>query len=364
MKIALLGGLSSIHTIRWANVFAERGHNVHVITSKSHCKAIHNISTSVKVDVLPFSSPHGYYMNVGVLKKLLAKISPDVLNAHYASGYGTLGRLCGFHPYVLSVWGSDVFDFPYQSRYHMSIIKKNLLAPDLVCSTSNIMVKQTKSLCPEISKVSVTPFGVDTDVFKPLTEFRDPHFLTVGTVKALYHKYGIDILLNTFALVKTEMLKKGLDINLRLMIAGDGPDMSKLQKLARHLNIATQCEWLGKVPHGEVPEILNKFDIYVALSRLDSESFGVAVLEASACGLPVLVSNAGGLPEVVADNETGFIVPKEHYEVAADALTKLLLDFNLRKKMGKSGVDFVRKNYEWNSCVITMEEQLLSVCKG
>ena len=57
-------------------------------------------------------------------------------------------------------------------------------------------------------------------------------------------------------------------------------------------------------------------DVYVALSRLDSESFGVAIIEASACGIPVIVSDVGVLPEVVKDGETGMIVEKENVQEA------------------------------------------------
>ena len=57
--------------------------------------------------------------------------------------------------------------------------------------------------------------------------------------------------------------------------------------------------------------MLNHFDIYTAVRRLDSESFGVAVREVSACGLPVVISNAGGLPEVVIEGKTGLVVERE-----------------------------------------------------
>jgi len=359
MRIALLSALSSIHTVRWANSFAERNHDVYVISTKSHCKTTHGVSPKVNIIPLPYSSPHGYFLNAIKLKKILKHICPDVLNAHYASGYGTLGRLSAFHPYVLSVWGSDVYDFPFKSRFHMALIRKNLLAADLVCSTSHVMAQQTLKICPEIQRIEVTPFGVDTQVFKPLPGYRNPEYLTVGTVKTLADKYGIDTLIRAYAKANAEMKKINPRKKLRLIIAGDGPEKIELHDLARSLEIDSQCTWLGKVPHSEVPKILNQFDVYVALSR--SESFGVAVIEASACGLPVVVSDAGGLPEVVKEKETGFIVPRNSPNKACNALLGLLIEPDMREKMGQKGIEHVKKRYEWNFCVKKMEALFLSV---
>ena len=106
---------------------------------------------------------------------------------------------------------------------------------------------------------------------------------------------------------------------------------------------------------GRFPSLLNRLNVYVAVSRLDSESFGVAVLEASACGLPVVVSDVGGLPEVVIEGETGLVVERENPEATASALEELVFDDEMRKKMGEAGRNHVIRNYEWTACVRRME---------
>ncbi|NQU86186.1 MAG: DNA recombination protein RmuC, partial [Mariniphaga sp.] len=106
--------------------------------------------------------------------------------------------------------------------------------------------------------------------------------------------------------------------------------------------------WLPIDAKFPTEDYLNLMDIYVAMSR--SESFGVAILEASACQLPVVVSNIGGLPEVVQDKITGFIVGSEDVEACADALVSLVKDRNLRNQMGKAGRKFVKEHYEWTYC--------------
>jgi glycosyltransferase involved in cell wall biosynthesis len=92
----------------------------------------------------------------------------------------------------------------------------------------------------------------------------------------------------------------------------------------------------------------------VTLSIEESESFGLAVIEAAACEVPAVVSNVGGLPEAVEDNVTGFIVESKNIQQAANALIKLITDRKLKNKMGKMGRERVIRDFNWNEKVIEM----------
>jgi len=312
---------------------------------------------------LPFPAPFGYYLNVYYTRNLLNKIKPDLLHTHYASGYGTLGRLVNYHPYVLSVWGSDIYDFPYKSKYNMNVIKKNLLSADWICSTSKVMAIQTKKVCPEIKNITITPFGIDTDLFKPAKTKRNT--FNIGTVKKISPKYGIDILIKSFARVLKiyPQLESMIDKKISLIIVGEGEKLNSMKQLASSLGIEKHIDFHGPVSHDKVPGILNQMDIFLALSRLDSESFGVAAIEASACELPVIVSDAGGLPEVIEDGTTGIVVKKEDIDSSANAIIRLIKNPELRKKMGKAGRKKVLKEYKWMENVSIMESLYNSICK-
>ena len=345
MKLAFLAGHSSIHTVKWVNEMAIRGHEVHLITMHPGTEQLHR---NIRVYRLPFNPPHGYYLNTWHLRRLLHQINPDILNTHYASGYGTLARLSRFHPNLLSVWGSDVFDFPYESTMKMRIMQKNLSAADRIASTSNIMKKQTEAIYKPDKEIAVTPFGVDCEKFRPAEISRDETKIRIGTVKKMASKYGIATLIEAFAIAKNEY--QG---DIELVLVGGGPEEDNLKLLARKLDVDSHVDFVGPIPHYKVPEHLNSFDIYVALS--DSESFGVAIIEASACGVPVVVSNAGGLPEVVVDEQTGFIVPRNNPKEAAERFLRLLRNLQLRKEMGNAGRQFVLENYEWKENADRME---------
>lgn len=314
----------------------------------------------MQVFQLPVAAPWGYFLNRRALVKLLRRLQPDILHVHYATGYGTLGRLCRFQPMILSVWGSDIFDFPRQSWLHRYLLTQNLQAAKQICSTSRAMAKATRTLCGDKKPIALTPFGIDTHLFSPRPALRDQRFFTIGTVKTLAPKYGIDTLIRAFSQLREVLLTQqpSLAQSLRLCIAGDGPQRFELQQLVKQLNLETVTEFAGQIPHAQVPDYLNKLNIYVAASRL--ESFGVAILEASACGLPVIVSQIGGLPEVVKEGITGCLIEVDQVEQLVTALLKLIENQPLAEQMGKAGRQYVIKQYEWQNSVDILEAVLIN----
>lgn len=355
MKIVLLSGASSIHTVRWADGLSAVGHEVHVI---SQHPVADSFSAGVTVHEFPYRGIVGYFTMVGPVRELLGQLKPDIVNAHYASGYGTTARLVNYHPWIMSVWGSDVYDFPHKSPLHKWLVTANLKAADAVASTSWCMAARTQALVPGLDDISVTPFGVDMTAYADTAHAaaRDPDRITIGTVKTLAPKYGVDTLIEAFSIVVGEMEQKDPKIanKLFLRLVGGGPQTRELQMLAEKLKIADRVSFVGQIPHKEVPQELGKLDVYVALSRLDSESFGVAIIEAGAAGLPVVVSDAGGLPEVTVHGKTGLVVPRDNPRAAATAMISLIEDQELRERMGRAGREHVQSHYSWPVCIETM----------
>ena len=137
MRIAFLASRDSIHTIRWVNAMAARGHEVHVVTMHPGGDPL---ASGVQEHYLRIRSAVGYVANALQLRLLMNRLQPDLMHVQYASGYGTLARIARVHPYVLSVFGSDVYTFPYVSRLHTRVVRSNLEAADWLCSTSGAML--------------------------------------------------------------------------------------------------------------------------------------------------------------------------------------------------------------------------------
>lgn len=346
MKVALLGDAQSIHTVRWANGLADRGIDVHLISIHP---TKHPLHPSVVAHRLYLRPPWGYLVGGFFIKRILRKIKPDILNVHFAGGYGLMGRASGFHPILLSVWGSDIYKLPHKTPLHYSIIRSNLASATAIGSTSRCMAQAVSEIFDHPA-IFITPFGIDEQTFRPLSLSDDKDgSIVIGTVKTLRATYGIDTLLDAFALVVKRASDRGK--NVALEITGQGEDLNSLKSKASILGIADRVTFHGAVPYTKVPEMLNRLDIYVALSR--AESFGVAILEAGACERPVVVSDAEGLVEVTTD-QTGFVVPKENPEAAAEAIWQLVENADLRHRMGRAARAHVLKHYTWPKSVDTM----------
>ena len=345
MKIAILGNAASIHIIRWANGLVERGLTVHVISAH---KAAGGFDPRVNLHELKKKAPLGYVLAAFELKKLLKTIRPNVLNAHYATGYGLLARSSGFKPLLLSVWGSDIYLFPKKTIFHRALLRGNLNAATAVASTSLCMSKAVREDFGR-GAIFITPFGINENDFAPSKIMRQGSAVVVGTVKSLKHEYGIDTLIKAFSISLNDW---GNDVSLHLEITGAGVELDNLKALVEKLGISSKVTFHGHVPHSKVPAMLERLDIYVALSR--SESFGVAILEASACEKPVVVSDADGPAEVTINETTGLIVKKDDPIAAAEAISRLIGDANLRIAMGRAGRAHVLNNYSWTRSVELM----------
>ncbi len=108
----------------------------------------------------------------------------------------------------------------------------------------------------------------------------------------------------------------------KLILVGDGPDRSECERLCRKIGLCDKVKFLGK--QDGLVEILTSSDIFLIPSQ--SESFGLAALEAMACGLPVISSSVGGLPELIRHNETGFIAEIGDIDRMAKYTLELLMN--------------------------------------
>lgn len=357
MKVLLLSKTNSVHTVRWANALSQKGIEVIVFGLETLKNNEYDLSKVKIVSAgIEESGRHSaftkakYIKALPKLKKVIMRYKPDILHAHYASSYGLLGALSSFHPFILSVWGYDVYDFPQKSPVNKKIIEFNLSRTDRITSTSEAMARTTAKFTGKT--VDVVPFGVDTSELKPMqvNTIFPKSTITIGTVKALEKKYGVDILIKAFDIVK----RRYPDKPLKLLIVGGGSQEENLKQMVKKLGLENDVVFTGKVPHSEVIRYHNMISIFAALSRDESESFGVAVVEAMACEKPVVVSRVGGLPEVVEDGVTGFVVNPEDPEDAADAMERLILNDKLRTEMGKMGRERVIRLYEWDQNVEKM----------
>lgn len=356
LKIMFISAANSIHTVRWVNSLSNE-FEIHLVYCKNHRPNIDNINSKVVLHELKFKAPYGYYLNVIQLRNLYKKIKPDIINAHYASGYGTLVRLAKIRPVLLSVWGSDVYDFPNESKLKKKILQKNIMFADEIASTSNIMAEELKRQVPTLRKeIHITPFGIDIQKFKKEDIKHNNSIFKIGNVKALKEVYGIEYGILAVKILKDKLSKTSNNFakSIQFEIYGDGEEKEKLEELIRKEELQ-DCVFLkGKIQNDEVPNVLNNIDVFCVTSN--KESFGVALVEAMACEVPIVSTDADGFSEVMVNNETGYIVERRNVQQIANALEKLLNNPKQRIEFGKNGRKRVIENYNWEDNVKKMEE--------
>ncbi|MDU5108194.1 glycosyltransferase, partial [Clostridium sp.] len=329
MKICYLGDANSIHTKKICYFFREKGYEVSVISlNNGNIDGVKVYSMAMEVKNQGSSIGKLFYLkNIIKIKKLINSIKPDILHAHYATSYGFIGSLMNYKPYIISLWGSDIYEFPKKSFIHKKVLEYNLSKSNLVLSTSKVMANEAKKYTNK--DILITPFGVNIDKFIPNKSIKNNGEILIGTVKTLEANYGIEYLIRAFHIIKN----KYKNLNIKLRIAGKGSKEEELKNLCKDLNIEKYVEFLGFIDQDKVVNVFNSLDIAIFPSLF--ESFGVAAVEAQSCGVPVIVSDAPGLMEATKPGYSSLVFKKGDINDLVNKI-EMLLDDNLRISMGNN----------------------------
>jgi len=343
LKICFLGTARSIHTLKWIEYFAEKGHNVFLV---SYDKLLENykprnkigfyfFKKKIPITIWPFNTILNLPFNFFILKKIINKEKPDIIHAHYVSSYGTLGSLLNFHPFIITAWGSDILITPKRFLPSKWITKYALSRADLVTCDAEHMKKEMIKLGADPEKIKIINFGVDTkkftpsenkEVLKSKTEFKNS--IVVISLRSLEPVYNIETLISAVPIVAKKVPE------IKFIIAGKGSEEKKLKELAKKLNVLEKVKFVGNLSQDEVVKYLAISDIYISTSLSDG-GIASSTAEAMACGLPVVISNVADNKEWVKNGENGFLFPPKNYKELAQKIIYLLKDKNKRIRMGK-----------------------------
>jgi glycosyltransferase involved in cell wall biosynthesis len=345
MRVVYLADAPYVHTRRWVEHFARLGWEAHVLSfrpAEIEGARVHH------VDGFEGIGRARYLAHARRVRRLVRELRPDLVHAMHLTSYGFLAAFAGVRPLISSVWGTDILEAPRWSPLHLALTKYALSRADHITATGLRLASATLRYTPPSTPVTVVPFGVDIERFRPVARNGSrPDEVVVGAVARLSLEKGLDSLLDAVA----KLSASGLP--LRVVLAGEGPRRIALQSQATRLRIADRVEFRGAVPHEAVPAVLAELDIFVMPSR--AEGFGVAALEAQAMGLPVVASRVHGIPDVVVHGKTGLLVPPGDAAALAGAIERLARDTALRTEMGRAGRRFVGERYRWQDNAAQME---------
>lgn len=352
-SICFLAPANNYHTQKWCKWFSEKGYFVHVISfveGNIDNVILHVVGKRTRENEKDLQK-FRYFFYGKKIKSIITDINPDIISVHYASSYGLVAALTKLKDYKLSVWGSDIFAFPKKSFFHKLFLNFSLDKASCILATSKYLAEETRKYTTK--EIEITPFGVDTRLFHPISHHKDQNKFIVGTIKALTPYYGIDYLIKAVAII----VQEHSEIPIELHIAGRGEKENEYKLLAQQLHISEIVSWLGYISQEEAALEWTKMDLAVLYSS--AESFGVSALEAQACGIPLIVSDANGFLESSNPGKSAIIVPFGDEHKLADAIVNLYYDKEKRKQMGVSGREFIENRYELDQCFSKIEKLIL-----
>jgi len=310
---------------------AGRGHRIHFVSHALPFRLPEAYPNTVfhEVDVTSyplFKYPPYTLALAGRLVDLCRQEMLDVIHVHYAIPHAVAAYLCRqvlgspVPKIVTTLHGTDISLIGIDPSFY-EITRFGINKSDAVTAVSRNLASETEvSFRPDV-KIQVISNFIDTEVFTPALrdpEVRaahaDPCEMLVGHLSNFRQVKRIPDVIRAFHLLQRK-------VPARLLMIGEGPELESARHLAAELGVSMRVSFLGAV--AQAASILAQLDLFLLTS--ETESFGLAALEAMACGVPVICTKAGGIPEIVAEG-TGILCPVGDYAAMARAGASILLD--------------------------------------
>lgn len=342
MKICYLADAQNVSTEKWVNYFARRGHDCHVISRRSHLDwygegYTHGVQVHWLTAVIPQHWPKSGYTNTLfefiLVRRLIKRIKPDIVHAHGAVRDAYLAVASGFHPIVVSAWGSDVLIDAKRSPLIKFCTRCALKRANLVTCDCVYLMEGTIKLGAEPDKTKLIYHGVDTRKFSPergkgiRENLGLPGVPVVISTRKLRPIYNVEMLIRAIPLVLEHMPQ------VEFIIAGEGEQRKYLESLAASLGVSGSVIFTGWVPPDRLPDYLVSASVYVSTSLSDSTS--ISLQEAMSCELAPIVTDLPANKEWIEDGENGFLVPVDDIQKIASRIVELISNRETREKFGK-----------------------------
>lgn len=330
---------------------AERGHNVHFISSALPTR-LTELNERVhfhEVEMMsyPLFEHQPYSLALATKMATVARAEDlDLLHVHYAIPHSISAILAReslkpkrYLPVITTLHGTDI-TLVGADRSYLPITRYALQQSDGVTAVSKFL-KQATIETFDFDEIEVIPNFIcprqyHRDADSPLRQELAPNgesLLThVSNFRAVKRPVDcVEILAN--------VRQKGA--NARLIMVGDGPEYSAVHHRARQLNVLDETIFVGK--QAKIADYLAVADVFLLPS--EQESFGLAALEAQACEVPVVASRVGGISEVVNEGESGFLSDVGDTAKMSEDVLKFLNDEEMRRKFGTRGRELAVSRY-------------------
>ncbi|EKN69583.1 glycosyl transferase group 1 protein [Neobacillus bataviensis LMG 21833] len=354
-------GGSGVVATELGKMLAEKGHEIHFISSSLPFRLnrmYHNIYYH-QVDVNQYSVFQYAPYDIALASKMAEVANReklDILHVHYAIPHAVCAILAKQMSnrdikIVTTLHGTDITVLGYDPSL-TNAIKFGIEKSDTVTAVSNSLVNQTYELINPDKQIETVYNFIDERIYQK-TDAADlkAQLQIKEEEKVIIHVSNFRAVKRVQDVVKT-FAKVSAAMPAKLLLVGDGPEMTLVCKLVRKLSIEDQVIFLGKQENLE--ELYSISDLMLLLS--EKESFGLVALEAMACGVPCIGTNVGGIPEVIQHGENGYICELTDIGDIAEKSISLLTDNVLHQQFSQASVNTVRTKFKAEQIVEQYEQ--------
>ena len=341
MKICFFAASNSIHSHQWINFFSNLGHKIIWISLVPA-----TIKVSDNIEYYEFTS--GIFSSIFKVRKLIAKLNPDIVHIHYLGYYGLLGLFSGAKCIVATPWGSDIIEGK-KSFLKRQILLRILNKTKLIICDAYHMRDELKKLNVPQNKINIIYFGVDTKKFvtkdrnlEILNKFNISNEITIISLRSFEPVYDI----KTLILAAKIILKQIPDVHF--LLVGRGTLEKELKELVHSLSIDNSVHFTGFIDKQLLPSLLSSSDIYVSTSLSDA-GLASSTGEAMSCETPVVISDSAENDQWINNKVNGFLFSTKNSEQLAEILINLIKNEPLRKTVGKEGRNIIIKKYDYEN---------------
>ncbi|MGA5690438.1 N-acetyl-alpha-D-glucosaminyl L-malate synthase BshA [Cytobacillus pseudoceanisediminis] len=354
-------GGSGVVATELGKMLAEKGHEIHFISSSLpfRLKRMYPNIFYHQVDVNQYSVFQYAPYDIALASKMAEVIKReglDLLHVHYAIPHAVCAILAKQMSgtdikIVTTLHGTDITVLGYDPSL-TDAIRFGIEKSDGVTAVSNALISQTYDLIKPDKSIRAVYNFIDERIYKKTdSAYLKEEYGIKPDEKVIIHVSNFRGVKRVPDVVKA-FAKITEEVPSKLLLVGDGPEMTVICGLVNDLQLKDKVLFLGKQDNLE--ELYSISDLMLLLS--EKESFGLVALEAMACGVPCIGTNTGGIPEVISDGETGYICNLGDITDISKKAIKLLNDEPLLERFASQSISLAKGRFSASQIVIQYEE--------
>lgn len=355
LRILFISDPNSIHTRRWVSWFTQRGHIVCLLADVPPKETWSEVQV-IDLSKIFYAPVIRFPIWTIWLRRFMQQWKPDILHAHRVNSAGWLGAASGFHPLVVTPWGSDVMLGPQRSKLLYLLARFTLREADMITVISHVISEKVLELGARKETLARINNGVDLNIFSPRSVFTHArqqlnekllipeNARLVFSPRAIHPIYNQDIVVQAIPRVRERFPE------VCFLFIAYNPNLEYKQGLERSINqlgVNSTIRWLPSTSNpAEMAERYRLSDVVISVPSSDGAP--LTVMEAMACEKPVICSDLPAIREFITDSENGWIVPVRQASPLAEVIIHALEQPEQAAEIGRKAHQFIVNRADLN----------------